>query len=708
MPSLNHPGSFQQAPSSGADTGCLLLIVSVFLLLAFVWTWPASPWIVAGAVAPYLLCSRKARGVTAKVLREPNLPANLSTVRRRVIVASAAIGIIASIVCAASTDSIWIVQWCFFTALLWMLAAHLLVTHWTTVKKQRRLAYALSSNMREFFVIIALALGVVSAAALWIYKLPTNQTTLASLTLWEARVETVHRYLEAFKPSVPELLALLVALWVLRFIDLLHTGNTTAADNAGKWLKLGMRYLERVSLFVLVLASFTFLATGARGPVARISASIKEQNKEYNEFKRMVQRQVDREYRRQLLSRAWEQRPEFLQLEMNRMQELTNARAQMRDMQAQAKARFDITVDDPEARSPELPSVVVPPDSKPPEDVSAEEAPGDLNLDRIVVARSQATALEQAKDEEDETIADTLLKKMMDGRSPLDFLASGIEAIAALKESYPVVGELIGTVSSALNDATFQSLNQSAVRDIVRAKTTSMTASLYQMIQARVARDTDTAEFDWKPYSQKWFEITAPHISNSIAGVTRAEAELLSLAAKEQSAQIARRASEIETREAQLRRLAEALDDKSLRAKADSTASAVERIIALSRRWPPLGQPQATQSAELETIRADFLPAPAVKPVEPPMSYSDRLKTPIDLGQLKPGLAIPAQHSGPRFPLLQNISLPEAWSSPLTSLEALDTHCTEAIVTAVGQSKGSQTTLPKVREALGPQYDKMG
>ncbi len=697
MPNLAPAHGLEPAKSSGPRYGCLLLILALLAVPVFILAWPTSGWVLLSIPAVYLSCSRKARSTLLSLARDAELSPPLTIVRKRLIATSLLFALPATFLCLLEADGAWIFQCCFLTALLWLFAAQLLVVHCEKSKKKRRLQYALLSNMREFIAVVASALGLTSLAAIWIDLLPINQTTLQQLRQWEHDVETVHRFLEKTKLPLVEILALIFALWLLRLIDKLLTGTTAASDHAGKAVKVGLRWLERISLFIVVAASITFLGTTDVGPAGRIAASIKKANTEYSEFKRLVQNQVDLEFRRELLNRAWEQRPATLRNAMQHAVLLIDARQQLQTFAEEAKARFRLEIAYPQAGTP-----FVPPRNAEQEKATAEgqrekPAPDGLSPGRITELTAEAVAYKQAgepSDDEKETGEEELIKKGMDKVSPIDLLVSHSDVLSVLKEHYPVFGEFISTISSAFTDATFQILKDHAVQDVIKATMFSFTKPLKNVIRDRALLDVQTATLDWSPYSDVWFETTDAHIAADIAAIGEAKAKLVAAASEKQAATLDRWVSDIRERELQIRKLGAALQDESLISQADSIEGSVAELVTISRDWPPLGSADASRKADLAAIQSRFIPKPSAKD----MNLSD-------LGKAERVMILESGQQPTNKGAAPISDKPHAvsWSDPLTGLRAVDIHSIYVIVGAIGQSGTSHAS--QVHEALGPETD---
>ena len=663
---------------SSSNASCLGQLGCLGVLLlgwAFLATLPNSLYFVltiAVLLVSFLIW--KKRKTVVSLFREGDHSPTLGAIRQKSLILVIAVAAIVTYVCFSLVGSPSFLFSCLFSMVLWIVVLHLGAIEYSRNRSKKGLPYILLTNLREFALTVGFVLAVYTPFSIRMRTLPLDDMTVSRLMDWETRVTQVHVFLDVLKFSFLQLLGLVVAFFILRTCERYFAGSTSTSERTWSWVLAGMRWVERFSLVFLIAASITFLGTKADGPVARISAQIRDDKEQYNELQRIIAKNTEHSVRLKVLSDAWNHRPEAVAAAMKRSQSLIESRRDLENLAAEASNKYQIKIAMPET-TPLMPK---PDDNEQQEDnlqtIFAQR--GDLN------ARQIATLLEVAKDpdfgnpdkEEPEAPQDELLKKTFEKLLPAEHLTDHVSSLATLSGSYPVFGEFLSTIASAFADAGFQHLKRLAIRKILATHLSPTKSSMQSTIDRSAAEVASAVQFDWSQFSEAWKNRTELKIANRISSIAAVRARLIAEASRDRDRQVATLSAEVSAKRRELLKLSAGLEDTSLSEKADKIDGALRELDALSRSWPALGDVPSTQNQSLEEI-------------VPRMSHIFTVDNPLM------GITSPS-HAFHYF----------ASSDPVAALHLLSSYSNDLIVTTVGKSATSPESKRSAQRALGPAY----
>jgi hypothetical protein len=555
------------------------------------------------------------------------------------------------------------VPWWFIACLLWTVGLHLLIVD-RDMERRRRVAYRLLSNAREFVLTVTIVLGVYVLASVWVGGLPLDDTTLLKLRTWEGAVAWIHIFLDALKPSIPQLTLLFLAFWSLRWVDRQFAGRVGAVDVADARVRLALRWTERAALAALIAASVTFLGTEANGPVRKISAQIRDMTKQYQEFQHVIRREVDRSLRVALLDRAWKDRPPTMRREMVHSRELISLRRNFHTLAFEARHEYYVTTPDPPGYKQEAPPR---PNSEP--DKVVEESgylPESATMTGIRTAilegkKDKAVSWPRSTAAEKETVEDEALEKILVDVLPVERLTDKFPGLGMLNTAVPVLGQFIETVASAFTGEGLEKVKNALV-PYIAAKKLLTRRPLYDLVAAEADHAANSAKLDWSPYSSEWSDRVEENLSRLEAPIEAARRDLVTRTGRVQADRVRSVASWVDDNVDHLRMLGIALQERSYEARAERAHQLRLELVRMSRNWPAIG------------------------------SANDRQIDALWEAVSHAGLGLASGEEGRKH-------------SPLRSMYALGFRCDDMIVDAVAKFGTSSNTVAAVRYALGSDFD---
>jgi hypothetical protein len=346
--------------------------------------------------------------------------------------------------------------WMFGAALCWSIGLQIVVSHLDKLKKTKTFYYILLSKAREFAFITTLVLAAYSAGGLWITVFwCLDSKTLMELSAWNARVESTHEALKVFLKW--QLLATSAVFLVLRFIEFRYFGTDKRAKAVYVRLKVGFRWLERVSLALMIAASLTFLGTRAEGPVTkRILVQTRNLKKEYMTFQREVEKKVAAEVRAELLVRAWCKRSSELKITMRWSARMIFLREQLERQQKHAEHSATATFSDL------LPGI---PEAETPRSVSLKSL-ADLSKEARQTPERRLFQQEHVKEDEQ-------VEQLLNEIEPEIHLQDSVAVLRALDAQYPPLGEFLDIPANAFKEFVVNRLvnmTQEICRERMRSK----------------------------------------------------------------------------------------------------------------------------------------------------------------------------------------------------------------------------------------------
>jgi hypothetical protein len=177
-----------------------------------------------------------------------------------------------------------------------------------------------------------------------------------------------------------------------------------------------------------------------------------------------------------------------------------------------------------------------------------------------------------------------------------------LDSLKILKEGYPVFGEFIGTVLSALVEPAFDSLRQLAVEHLWHVKIQSPERSLDALANKEAEEVANLAVFDWVPYTSEWQEGVESELPRLRAGVKEERAKLVEVISQAivegRHEMVARLKSKRDFLEAASSDSPNTDDLRDIRNLASEITQALGLLEPLANAWP-ISEPGAEQKMKL-------------------------------------------------------------------------------------------------------------
>jgi hypothetical protein len=615
--------------SSGSCVGQLGCLAFIGLGWLFLITLPYSGYSVLGILALLLLTFLwKKRQIIIALFRDhDNLRVSRSTRQGALIIFAVVAGILTYGCFIAESWSGWL--WiCLVSAVLWTVVLHLATLDTGSVTNHKKLIYFLLANGREFAFTVSLVLVVFIPISLVAESLPLDNRTVITLMNWETQVEEAHLFLESLKFSLPQLLMLVLAFWALRTWESHAVGVTKTSDAGLRRLLTAGRWIERGSLVLLIASSITFLATNAEGPVARISAQIRDSTTEYAELQRMLREETGVALENQAVRRALAEKPPLLRDELENAQKLLTAREELAHDAKDAYELYHVRADMPET------DLLLPGADQRTTGLETEptnvSAVGQLSPREISALLGSAKQLKPENFEPSDKPEDELMEKTVEKLLPAERLTDHVHALAGLTKSYPVFGELLNVVATSLADTLFARSKKEILRRVSTPDAQATTQSMRNSVLHEAAAMASKLTFDWSEFSSSWGSSTERSIEERRGRVAVASATIRRNALNARNAKVKPLVAAVRANVLALGRLGDALADHDLSSEAKTADRELGELRAELQNWPVLGAVPSTMLTTFHaTLSSEFEPLSSnlndlVKPVHSLELLSER------------------------------------------------------------------------------------
>jgi hypothetical protein len=141
---------------------------------------------------------------------------------------------------------------------------------------------------------------------------------LNRLEFWNDTIEREHEFLESLKPGIAAAVGCLVIVLVVKLVFSSKPRWQRVLSVPGAIAVYTVRWIGRFSTGFVIAASICLVATGAGGVFNAVDQTLTRARRDYAEFQKGIDKAVDQELRRQLISSAWRSRPAVWANEMNK------------------------------------------------------------------------------------------------------------------------------------------------------------------------------------------------------------------------------------------------------------------------------------------------------------------------------------------------------------------------------------------------------
>jgi len=660
--------------SSSRNTGCgglialgllaLAIIIVKFVVGVLIATWPW--WLLLFPMIAMLVLAKNRplrKAVIASFIQEDVQP-NISRARRKAAFTAALVAVVSTLFCLseAGVDNL---QWWLVPILLFLVATRLYALDCQS-RKRPRFQRALCDNLFEILAIASVVLVAYTIALVWLSRLPLDDMTLAKLRTLEAKVESIHKFLEDHKPGFYTLIVCLFGVVALRIAAQTHPVLRNASATIATLVVTTVKWTERLACAGAIAASLTFLATQPDGPARTpFSLSLRNASDDYSAFHADLRNLVDIELREELVSRAWAERPPELKEEMTRAEAFYAERTEFESNQSTAEKKFGIKPDGdaiPISLKSQNPSVVV--DANEPFDDAPAPTWTPTDLKKAAGEASELRAARtKSSDANKHEDVDEIAKETLDEISPAGKLFAADPVIAVLKAHYPVFGEFVDAINSSITEATFVTLRDRIVRAVTEKRSANLRLSLTSAVSQEVPSGSRSVVLNWNRFNESWKMSTEKNLVRFRTEVARAEASLAMGATAKQLELIETKARATSARVDELVRAGRATNDRATIEKATLLKKVVVELLALGKTWPPLAEPTSEQTNQLNE------------------TFSQT------------GIANSPQNS---------VSQP---MTPLQAIRVCDFYSETALTQIVVESAGSAPETQKLRMAIGKDYE---
>jgi hypothetical protein len=329
-----------------------------------------------------------------------------------------------------------------------------------TLKK--RFWRALIDNFQEVLVVLTGVAAVYSAASIYLSYRLQGSATLRELRAYDGAVLYARVFLDTLKFSTIQTVTLVALLIALRWLERRWTGNRgTAAETAWKALHAGTKWMSRAAMVALFAASFTFLAVRSEGPASKVTPRIRDFEQAYAQLQGDVEKTIDAELKRELISQTWAKMDPAIQRELQQSIENRVAAEELgKNYEALQKFGFhDARIERVVAKN-SLKALKIEPDEEETHTEKAATGPPDRYLD-VSINTMQAAAGEARKAAEKaenepapkpfEEMETSLKTGLMD--LAFDHAKEHVKLFEALDSSFPGIGKMLDGIWDALTES---------------------------------------------------------------------------------------------------------------------------------------------------------------------------------------------------------------------------------------------------------------
>ncbi|HLK03020.1 MAG TPA: hypothetical protein VKT53_01165 [Candidatus Acidoferrum sp.] len=428
--------------------------------------------------------------------RPTAVDANSILARRFLVLAFSIVSIASFLVLPFSNDS---ARTAFVGALCALPALYLAKLELKLVRKSFtvRFGSALGDAVQELAIILAIVAGIYAVAEFYLRHSVIDAGTLGQLRRLDDRLLYARVFLSEIKFSAWQTCTIAILLLALRFVERRWIGAKAGIVDA-TWhsFRTSTKWMSRLALAALALASFTLLASRESELGGQISARFRDFEESYSQLRRAIDKSFDARLQRDLVQSAWQrlssaERAAILESIQNRI-----AAERLKQQYDFLKTSFhaadpvvehDLSWNTPIVE-PEVASAVVHPESDATSSIpSSAEA---LSLRALQAAAEDARQCAKSIDEAPapepvKSIGDVIQTKLLD--MGFDLIKERLGFFEELSKHFPGVGELLDAAWGSGSDAALEQRKEAKAR-VLRQKLEHPDARLNEILSPRCSR----------------------------------------------------------------------------------------------------------------------------------------------------------------------------------------------------------------------------
>ena len=564
---------------------------------------------------------------------------------------------------------------------------------------------ALCKNLKELLMIAATVLGGYVLVLESLSFSDLEAIPIERLEFWEEQVKATHETLEHHKLTIGIISAILVSVLALRLAKAVWPSISRWADRIPEMLVTGVKWSGRLSTIFAIAASITLLATDETGPIHKVTLTLKNAEEDYKHFAGEVQTEVDHTLRQALVLSALRQRPENVQNAMARLAAFDTARSVYNAKAEEARWTLHQRIERSDAPAFWRGEI---PDLTPAEDDEGLPAM-DQTWTSAGIRKSESKAKEEVshqgkqKEGKDASI-DELSDKIIDRLSLPNKLFSRLPIIAALKDNYPVFGELLDAVSDSISETMFRSIRNRITAELIQYSKVHPEAPMRDRIGQLVAKEMEGIRISWTSFDESWDRADSAKITKYQKELADATIDIEKKARAEREIRLEQALSSVRNNVSVLDKIGRTTESPTVQKTSTDLEKYSLQLKALVLAWPMSGSADADAKNRLERIESQIRDeSPNLLPSRLggftfllkglgglPQIFPTRTKGIGDL--ISPGGAVDFDVVG----------------QPLRDLEHIDSKAADIVLETIHKGSTVPETASRLRTALGDNiYDSL-